>query len=368
MQKSKTTTDKRGGASPRLDKRASVSDVLFAASILRKHIQQGGFGDELQAKYAVANHCSAMIDVLHRSIVEGTVMGIRAKIAQHLIDQHDHLESLPTNEAWSKVASSVADTVQKIREDLAAKSLLSPASQHVYPDLYGRARFNESSPITYHIGSLGRLWGDKFLGYPNRPGPLASMLVLGSLGALAGAGLGKSLQFIHKDAFKGVTPRTAVYGALLGMAPGLGYGMFNLLAGNKFNDASLNLPLKRKKTGVFEDAVKLSSAFTTEQVRALLDDPYVYRNVPPMLGAATIGLVEGAQHMSGRRNDIPFVTPGDITRMAVGMGSGYLSGRLVGHALGGLFGVSDSAQKILRQSGMAAGLIKSVVPLAFGGP
>ena len=49
-------------------------------------------------------------------------------------------------------------------------------------------------------------------------------------------------------------------------------------------------------------------------------------------------------------------------RMAVGMGSGYLSGALVGKSPGALTGMPDSAQDELKSVGLWAGIAKSLVP------
>jgi hypothetical protein len=76
--------------------------------------------------------------------------------------------------------------------------------------------------------------------------------------------------------------------------------------------------------------------------------------------------VAGAANLPGKRNN-GFVTPVDVGRMAAGMGSGYLSGMLVGKALGILTGMPQSMQDVLKQTGMYAGIIKNIVPIAFGG-
>jgi hypothetical protein len=57
----------------------------------------------------------------------------------------------------------------------------------------------------------------------------------------------------------------------------------------------------------------------------------------------------------------------DMGRMAAGMGSGYLSGALVGKGLGLLFGMPESTQERLKETGMFAGVISNLVPVAFGG-
>jgi hypothetical protein len=56
----------------------------------------------------------------------------------------------------------------------------------------------------------------------------------------------------------------------------------------------------------------------------------------------------------------------DVGRMAAGMGSGYLSGALVGKALGLMMGMPESTQDKLKNTGMFAGIVANMVPIAFG--
>lgn len=92
--------------------------------------------------------------------------------------------------------------------------------------------------------------------------------------------------------------------------------------------------------------------------RAVLQDPYT----PIPIRTATLGLVGGA----GAIRQTPFVSPSDITRIAMGMGSGYASGLIVGKALGALAGLSEPTQQSLQQAGVWAGILKNTIPLAFG--
>lgn len=93
--------------------------------------------------------------------------------------------------------------------------------------------------------------------------------------------------------------------------------------------------------------------------RVVWEDPYT----PVQLRAATTGLLESAALV---RNGQPVVTPGDVARIAVGMGSGTASGWLVGKTLGALAGLKPDAQRSLQQAGTWAGILQAVVPMAFG--
>ena len=86
-------------------------------------------------------------------------------------------------------------------------------------------------------------------------------------------------------------------------------------------------------------------------------------NTPVPIRSATTGLVDSA---SALRRGARLVSPADIGRVAVGMGSGYASGLLVGKTLGALAGLRPESQKKLQQAGTWAGLLTNLVPLAFG--
>jgi hypothetical protein len=90
----------------------------------------------------------------------------------------------------------------------------------------------------------------------------------------------------------------------------------------------------------------------------LINDQYL----PPSLKAATMGLTTAAQLSRG---GAAMISPADIGRVAISMGSGWLAGMLVGKTLGALAGVRPEVQQTLQRTGAMAGLIKSVVPLVF---
>lgn len=88
-------------------------------------------------------------------------------------------------------------------------------------------------------------------------------------------------------------------------------------------------------------------------------DPYT----PMTIRAGTMGLIEAASQSKGGTN---LISPLDIARMAVGMGSGAVSGLLVGRTLGALAGLTPEAQTGLQRAGIMAGLLTNIVPKAFG--
>jgi hypothetical protein len=101
-----------------------------------------------------------------------------------------------------------------------------------------------------------------------------------------------------------------------------------------------------------------------EFLSTIWTDPRVAGPLTTAQQTAAAGLVTGAAYDDGRRT--AFVTPGDIARMAAGMGSGYLSGMLVGKALGALVGMPDDTQDKLKRTGMYAGVVANLLPIAFG--
>jgi hypothetical protein len=259
-----------------------------------------------------------------------------------------------------------------------------------------------SSGFLDTLGQYLNLWPGKYPGgIPNSPAPLTSMLV----GSLAGAGLGYGAGYLGEKLLpnsweRGKLRRTgALAGAALGMAPGAMWGTINKLDSRPFNDNELfqqpsgpaadihhdsfdaysvsdNIP------GDIRESVKTSFTKIAELypgsgiggppldvdkfINDIWHDPGLSGPLTPREQAAVTGLVAGAANLPGKSNN-QFVTPMDIGRMAAGMGAGYLSGMLVGKALGALAGMPEQTQNTLKNTGMYAGLISDLIPIAFGG-
>jgi hypothetical protein len=211
-----------------------------------------------------------------------------------------------------------------------------------------------------YLGRLLGLWQGNILGIPNKPGPLGSLMVLAPLGAALGYG-GANLANLLTGGNAFTHPvNAAIMGGLAGSAPAGLLAAYNYAAKHPMTDSALNFSMTKESSFSYIPVDKFKEV--------VYGDPNVASSLSRRTQAAAVGLVESANHLPGRRyNDFPIVTPNDIARVAVGMGSGYASGLLVGKALGGLFGVSDNAQQILRRSGAAAGIIRSMVPLVYNG-
>ena len=96
--------------------------------------------------------------------------------------------------------------------------------------------------------------------------------------------------------------------------------------------------------------------------RAVWDDPYL----PDAYKGMTSGVMEGAAQVSDSDGySSSLVSPMDIARVGIGMGSGWASGLLVGKTLGALAGVTPQTQKALQAAGVFAGLIRGTVPRLF---
>jgi hypothetical protein len=228
---------------------------------------------------------------------------------------------------------------------------------------------NKYSKTIESLGVLMQLWKGQLAGIPNHPSALSSMLVTGLLGG--------SLGYLGGRAYGGVANGLARFGlgkgidedkaARIGRNMGAGVGM---LPGalTMYGNHKLGLPLLR---GAFFDqrVDKRASAgqvFNADEFKRIVyEDPFVSMRLDPREKAMAVGLVTGAQHLPGR-SPSPLITPVDVARMAVGMGSGYLSGAMVGRTLGHIMGLPDPAQEAIIRAGTFAGAIKSILPVIYG--
>lgn len=341
----------------------------YAKRLLKLKMRRGELGETLASKFASADRISESVDRIRQIASMRPESPVASKMAAVLVSAHDYLESLPLVDGFKKVAEVTSNALDEMRALLAERQLMHNPTMlpYRYPELMYQGM--GYSPTLYHAGRIARLWDDKLMGIPNRPGPLSSMLLLGTAGALAGRGAGMAADKVQGRRNQFRRNLYTVGGAALGVLPGLAYAGFNALSGKPaFTSAVLDnpSPLAQKQSRVYADLSKIATAFTPMQFQALLDDPDVANRMPPMISAAAQGFMAGAQRLPGRRSDLPIITPLDVAQMAVGLGTGYASGLFVGKALGGLFGLSDSSQQVLRRSGAAAGLLKSVIPIAYG--
>jgi hypothetical protein len=260
----------------------------------------------------------------------------------------------------------------------------------------------EGRNVLRDLGSLGGHFGDVFGKIPGVPSPVSAALASGLLGAGAGYGTGwVAEKFLPEKWKRNRLRRTlAVLGGLGGAATALPYAAVNvaehgpsgLLQGGPLDtppdihgpfrryDDQGNL-LDKLVTSSYKEAVARYSPLPSyndtgafpppidaQRLVDTIHSPPVAQQLSPATQAASIGLVLGAGHkQTGGRYMPRMVSPLSVGNMAAGMGSGWLSGVLVGKVLGALTGMPESAQKKLRNTGLWAGAITNILPLAFPG-
>jgi len=279
----------------------------------------------------------------------------------------------------------------------------------VYPVICGVDELPDTAiKVAYSPTLRGLLETTNFLpghyagtGIPNHPGFVSSALTSGALGAGLGYTAGWLGEKMLPDQWeKGKLRRTlATLGGAVGVAPTALMGAVNLADHRKLTDWSLldqpaggepqmipDTPGKQVQasdqfTAQIERMrnIKLANDFDTmgeETGRRRLGPSDV--NIDAMgrtlwqAGAdpAVAGITMAALHTASRMpgGDKPgFVTPAQMGRLAMGMGGGYLSGAMVGAALGVLAGMPEDSQKRLAQTGEYLGLVKELLPHLFSG-
>lgn len=221
-------------------------------------------------------------------------------------------------------------------------------------------------------------------GIPNSPSPLTSMLTSGLVGAGVGYGMGSLAEGFLPDTWeKGRLRKTlSALGALGGATPGALAGLSNVLRKKPFNDNAVmttNLdmhgnpqPWPLTKTSL--DKWGLLSHTGLDNLppipigrfnETIWGDPQVAPLLPlPVRGVMTATL-DAAQQMPGGQGS-GWVTPMQMGHLAAGMGAGYISGALVGGALGMLTGMPQSTQTVLKNTGLYAGIVSTLAPKLFG--
>lgn len=242
-------------------------------------------------------------------------------------------------------------------------------------------------PVLSHLADIQGWGGDAINRYWGGSRPLSNMLA----GGLSGAGLGYGLGWLGEKLLpeeyfeKGKLRRTlGLLGGALGGLPGAyhaydalsqGRGLKGLIerwpqpAPDAQREAIDNL---MQQTDFDSPAVQKSAEWSLAGLAGF--EPTIAKDefnrvvwsdtlTPRYVQSATSGLLEAA---SQSRGDMPFISPVDIARIGVGMGSGVASGLIVGKTLGALAGLRPEAQKSLQRVGAWAGILTSVVPMAFG--
>lgn len=241
------------------------------------------------------------------------------------------------------------------------------------------------------LGQVGQFFPGKFMGVPNSPGPIQSMLATGLLGAGAGYGLGwLGSQFLPEGYDKEKIKKTlAIGGGLLGAAPGLAWGLTNRSTNKPFNDPSLlsgsTLNFSEKVSADAEAVIdRVVKSYAQErddwakQAESQWSDDALAVNInsmgqllwdsgaSPDTAAMTMGALHAAERMPGGVGR-GWATPRQIGQLAVNMGAGYIAGTAAGATLGHLAGMPSKDKKRLAGAGLVLGVVNTVVPRIFGG-
>jgi len=217
------------------------------------------------------------------------------------------------------------------------------------------------SPTLRRAGELLNFFpGEYAQGVPNYPNPLTAALTTGLLGAGLGYGVGS---------LTGRPKTWSTLGALTAMLPAGAWAAYNCANDKSLNDSSLlNHPVP--KTWEEEHGIKVGSSSMMEGLppinvdalgRVLWHDPLLSNSMK----LTTLAAVDAAAAVPDESAGPGWVTPMQMGRLAAGMGAGYLSGAMVGGALGLLARISPETQNRLRQAGMVAGMVQTLVPKLF---
>lgn len=232
--------------------------------------------------------------------------------------------------------------------------------------------------------------------------PIASTIASGLLGAGIGYGGGALLDKITPRALRGEKGRMKYIGMGLGGAAGAGFGAIPGLAnwheGRDFNDNTLwsgfpddgfdgDLTGNSYKAASEQFVAKMAYQVHPKGISSTMGGP-AFSQAPlirtdalgnvlwgtkadPQTTAMTMGAMYGANRMPDSRSRPGLVTPHQTGLMGMAMGAagggmkGYATGYIVGKGLGLLTGMPQSTQNKLKQSGMALGIINSLVPRLF---
>ena len=259
-----------------------------------------------------------------------------------------------------------------------------------------RTLYQEKEAYNKYLQRLGQVMGfikspwSEAMNIPGYPGPIAGTLAGGILGAGLGYGAGWLGEKLMPNQWeKNRLRRTlALTGGLAGAVPGAAWMTTNVLGGHPWYSTHMTkgelpkMPAPPKTPTASEKQALFgrpggypgyNTGMSTGAMGVPLDDlsnsiyrdPRVSNRLSPQQQVATTGLMESAYAARGGGPRI--VTPVDVAKITAGMGSGYLSGLVVGKALGALTGMPPKTQDRLKDTGMWAGVIANLVPLAFGG-
>jgi hypothetical protein len=255
------------------------------------------------------------------------------------------------------------------------------------------------SPTLRRAGELLNFYPGEYPGgYPNSPSPLAATLTSGLVGAGLGYGAGWLGEHLLPAKWqRGRLRKTLAAIGGLGLAtPGLLWMASNHATGHGMLENTHDIP-RPGKPGFPDPPVVDWQAQMNPQYKAAMDQflkqgdgyPSALAGDPESLkvdvnslgqtlwevGASprTTAATMGAIYAAGRMPD-PDAMPGEVTPRQTGLlgammgggAKGYATGYLAGKALGLLTGMPDDTQNVLRNTGLALGIINAVIPKLYG--
>lgn len=243
-------------------------------------------------------------------------------------------------------------------------------------------------------------------GIPNHPGPLASTLTSGLVGAGLGYAAGSLGERLLPESWgKRRLRRTlAVLGGMAGAAPGAAWmgsaarrglsphdgsdlapppdsePLMNPrdLALKEAADALADVPLGETyrasvaafakeafSTGFGQEAEEAEAPSVLDVNIDSMGHTLWEAGASPGLAGVTMGALHAAAQMPGG-GDPGWITPNQFGRLAMSAGGGYAAGALAGAALGMLTGMPAATQQALRNSGATLGIVAAVLPKILG--
>lgn len=176
------------------------------------------------------------------------------------------------------------------------------------------------------------------------------------------AGMGPGLWAAHRDGRLNVEDGKSYWGGFLGKdrllgaetaAPPPGAAPVDLKEARAslqqtFGIEPIEVEMDKEADAFFEPVIH-ADQFN----QAVIEDPFS----PLPLKLTTMQIVDHA----AQERQSPFVSPFDIARVAIGMGSGLAAGTTLGKVVGVLAGVSPEAQSKLQQAGMWYGALRGAI-------
>jgi hypothetical protein len=258
---------------------------------------------------------------------------------------------------WDDVPQTANALILKYAEAVAAMHDASPDDIVIHDDAVGEIKVATAfAPAMKWFDWPGSLAGG--------PTPLTRTLTGAGLGAALGYGGGWLSSQLWPDKYldkKKARRNMAVMGAVAG---GLPTSYF--FGRPAVEQHGMSGWLKKSDVLVEESRrfQKYASAFLP---KIEVDDfnRVIWRQpaLPGAVKAMTTGMVSAASAAHGGAR---LVSPFDVARIAVGMGSGAASAALVGKTLGALAGLTPESQDAIFRTGAGVGLLMNVVPQLMG--